>query len=44
MQVVDDTLLGGPRTMERRFVAPFARASREADYRVAWVFFEEGSQ
>jgi hypothetical protein len=39
MQVVDDTLPGGPRTVERRFVAPFARASREADYRVAWAFF-----
>jgi len=23
------------------FKAPFARASREADYRVAWAFFEE---
>ena len=39
MQVVDDTLPGGPRTLERRFVAPFARASRVADYRLAWAFF-----
>ena len=39
--VTDDTLPGGPRTVERRYVAPFARANREEDYRVAWVFFEE---
>lgn len=37
--VTDDTLPGGPRTVERRYVAPFARANREADYRVAWAFF-----
>jgi hypothetical protein len=41
MQVQDDTQPGGPRTVHRRFVAPFARANREADYRVAWEFFEE---
>ncbi len=40
MQVQDDTQPGGPRTMHRKFVAPFARANREADYRVAWEFFE----
>jgi hypothetical protein len=40
MQVIDDTQPGGPRTVERRFVAPFARTYREADYRVAWAFFE----
>ena len=39
MQVIDDTWPGGPRTVERRFVAPFARANREADYRLAWDFF-----
>ncbi len=39
--VTDDTLPGGPRTVERRYVAPFARANREDDYRTAWVFFEE---
>ena len=39
MQVTDDTQPGGPRTVERRFVAPFARASREADYRLVWAFF-----
>ncbi|MFN7882368.1 MAG: class I SAM-dependent DNA methyltransferase, partial [bacterium] len=39
--VTDDTLPGGPRTVERRYVAPFARASREDDYRIAWAFFEK---
>ncbi|WP_322996265.1 class I SAM-dependent DNA methyltransferase [Castellaniella sp.] len=39
-QVQDDTLPGGPRTVERRYVAPFARADREEDYRIAWNFFE----
>jgi hypothetical protein len=38
--VTDDTLPGGPRTVERTYVAPFARADREADYRIAWAFFE----
>ncbi len=38
--VSDDTLPGGPRTVERRYVAPFARANREKDYRIAWSFFE----
>lgn len=38
--VNDDTLPGGPRTVERRYVAPFARANREEDYRIAWAFFE----
>ena len=37
--VVDDTLPGGPRTVERRYVAPFALASREDDYRLAWAHF-----
>ncbi|NMG69169.1 class I SAM-dependent DNA methyltransferase [Parazoarcus communis] len=39
--VTDDTLPGGPRTVERTFIAPFARANREEDYRIAWAFFEE---
>jgi len=39
--VTDDTLPGGPRTVERTYTAPFTRASREDDYRVAWAFFEE---
>ena len=38
--VTDDTLPGGPRTVERTYTAPFARANREADYRIAWAFFE----
>jgi hypothetical protein len=38
--VTDDTLPGGPRTVERKYVAPFARADREQDYRIAWEFFE----
>lgn len=38
--VSDDTQPGGPRTVERRYVAPFARANREEDYRIAWAFFE----
>ena len=37
--VTDDTLPGGPRTVERRYIAPFARANREVDYRIAWDFF-----
>lgn len=42
--VTDDTLPGGPRTVERRYVAPFARANREDDYRIAWAFFEAKQQ
>ncbi|UBM09982.1 class I SAM-dependent DNA methyltransferase [Cupriavidus metallidurans] len=37
--VQDDTLPGGPRTVERSYVAPFARANREDDYRMAWEAF-----
>ncbi len=40
--VMDDTLPGGPREVERTYIAPFARANREDDYRVAWAFFEGG--
>lgn len=39
--VMDDTLPGGPREVERTYVAPFVRANREDDYRMAWAFFEE---
>lgn len=42
--VTDDTLPSGPRTVERTYVAPFARASRENDYRIAWAFFEAQGQ
>jgi hypothetical protein len=38
--VEDDTLPGGPHRKTRRWVAPFATASREDDYRIAWAFFE----
>ena len=38
--VQDDTLPTGPYRKERRWVALFARASREDDYRTAWAFFE----
>jgi hypothetical protein len=41
MTVTDDTLPGGPRQVTRTFVAPFARANREEDYRIAWAFFEK---
>ena len=40
MDITDDTLPGGPRQVTRTYKAPFARASREDDYRVAWEFFE----
>ena len=39
--VTDDTLPGGPRVVERRYEAPFARANREEDYRIAWAFFSQ---
>lgn len=42
--VMDDTLPGGPREVERTYVAPFARANREDDYRKAWAFFEAEKQ
>jgi len=41
MDITDDTLPGGPRQVTRTFKAPFALASREDDYRVAWQFFSE---
>lgn len=41
--VTDDTLPGGPRTVERTYTAPFARANREEDYRIAWAFFENNA-
>jgi hypothetical protein len=44
--VVDDTQPGGSRVVTRKYVAPFATANREEDYRIAWEFFgaqaEEG--
>lgn len=41
--VTDDTHPGGPRTVERTYVAPFARANREDDYRTAWAAFASQS-
>ncbi|HCZ16979.1 MAG TPA: N-6 DNA methylase [Candidatus Accumulibacter sp.] len=42
--VVDDTQPGGSQTRSRSYTAPFALASREADYRIAWAFFEDNSR
>ena len=39
--VIDDTQPGGPQTRTRTYTAPFDLASREADYRIAWAFFEK---
>jgi hypothetical protein len=38
--ITDDTQPGGPVRRERKYVAPFALANREEDYRIAWEFFE----
>ncbi len=40
LEITDDTLPGGPRPVTRTYQSPFARASREDDYRVAWAFFK----
>jgi hypothetical protein len=42
--VRNDTLPTGPFQQERRFIAPFALASREDDYRIAWAFFESNKR
>ena len=42
--LTDDTWPGGPCTVGRTCKAPFARASREDDYRIAWAFFESNQQ
>jgi hypothetical protein len=39
--VRDDTQPGGPVDRIIQYVAPFALADREADYRVAWAHFEQ---
>ena len=44
MTITDDTLPGGPRQVTRSFKAPFARANREEDYRIAWDFFAKQDQ
>ena len=38
--VIDDTQPSGIQTRTRTYTAPFALASREADYKIAWAFFE----
>lgn len=38
--VEDDTLPTGKYLKERKWVAPFAKANREEDYKIAWAFFE----
>jgi type I restriction-modification system DNA methylase subunit len=38
--IVDDTMPGGPIERVIEYVAPFGRADREADYRIAWAEFE----
>jgi hypothetical protein len=39
-EAIDDARPGGPRKITRRFVGPFTRHDRVADYRRAWVHFE----
>ena len=38
--ILDDTQPGGPIQRTILYTAPFTLADREADYRVAWAFFE----
>ena len=39
--ILDDTLPDGPHERVIEYVAPFATASREDDYRIAWNFFDK---
>lgn len=41
--VRNDTLPTGPIDQTREYHAPFALANREADYRLAWPFFEDAA-
>lgn len=43
-EVSIDFLPGGPRTVKRSYKAPFVTYDREADYRIAWAFFEAQNQ
>ena len=36
---IDEPLPGGPRRVERKYLAPSARANREEDYRITWEHF-----
>jgi hypothetical protein len=38
--VTDEKQAGGQRLVTYTFIALFARANREEDYRTAWAFFE----
>jgi hypothetical protein len=40
MANTDAILPSGPRQVAHTIKAPFARASREDDYRTAWAFFQ----
>jgi hypothetical protein len=40
-KAIDDTMPGGPHTVERRFVGPFFKCDRIEDYKLAWAHFEE---
>ena len=40
-RVMDDTQPGGPKERVIRYVAPFALADREQDYKTAWNHFTE---
>ncbi|MDT4797063.1 hypothetical protein FQZ97_296620 [compost metagenome] len=42
--ILDDTQPGGPINRTIRYTAPFTLADREADYRVAWAFFEQADR
>ena len=39
--VMDDTLPGGIRRVDRHFIGPFTRCDRIEDYRSAWAHFEK---
>lgn len=41
LTALEDTIPGGPREVQRTYTAPFVRASREDDCRVAWAFFAQ---
>ena len=40
LEIVDDTIPGGPVERKISFEAPFDRCDRVEDYKIAWEFFE----
>ena len=40
IEQIDGTLSNGTRQNARCYIAPFATASHEDDYRIAWAFFD----